>query len=71
MSDDVKRWPALYQPLGSLAGPEVATMVLASDYDALKTENERLREVLENVRHGTVCPAQVGWLDADQMKVRG
>jgi hypothetical protein len=32
---DVKRWTAMYQPLGSLAGPEVATMVLASDYDAL------------------------------------
>jgi hypothetical protein len=31
---DVKRWTALYHPLGSLAGPEVATMVLASDHDA-------------------------------------
>ena len=27
-------------------------------------EIERLREVLENVQHGTVCPAQPGWLDA-------
>jgi hypothetical protein len=30
----------------------------------LEAENARLREVLENVQHGTVCPAQPGWLDA-------
>ena len=33
---EVKRWFATYHPLGNLAGPEGATMVLASDYDALK-----------------------------------
>jgi hypothetical protein len=27
-------------------------------------EIERLREVLENVQHGTVCPAHPGWLNA-------
>jgi D-Tyr-tRNAtyr deacylase len=31
---------------------------------ALREENERLREVLCNVQHGHVCPAQPGWLDA-------
>ena len=35
---DVKRWLAMYQPLGSLASPEVSTMVLASDYDALRAK---------------------------------
>ena len=30
----------------------------------LEAENARLLEVLENVQHGTVCPAQPGWLDA-------
>jgi hypothetical protein len=46
---DVKRWLAMYHPLGDLAGPEVATMVLASDYDALKAENARLRKALQEL----------------------
>ena len=46
---DVKRWPALYHPLGSLAGPEVAMMVLASDYDALMAENARLKQQVEQL----------------------
>ena len=32
---EVKRWSAMYYPLGNLAGPEAATMVFASAYDAL------------------------------------
>ncbi len=47
---EVKRWVALHHPQGSLAGPEMATMVLASDYDALKAENERLRNALRKYR---------------------
>ena len=39
----VKRWTAAYHPLGSVAGPEVATMVLASDYDALMAELDTAR----------------------------
>ena len=39
--------------------------VLAADaIKALREENERMREVLCNVQHGHVCPAQPGWLDA-------
>jgi hypothetical protein len=33
------------------------------DYEALRAENERLREALENAQHGVCCPAQQGWLD--------
>jgi hypothetical protein len=47
---EVKRWTAMYHPLGSLAGPEVATMVLSEDYDALKAENERLAAALDEAR---------------------
>ena len=45
---EVKRWSAMYYPLGNLASPEAATMVFASDYDAKAAECERLRE--ENER---------------------
>ena len=45
---EVKRWSAMYYPLGNLASPEAATMVFASDYDAKAAECERLRE--ENAR---------------------
>ena len=48
---NVERYRALYA-----ASSDNAARYLA--------ENARLREVLENVQHGTVCPAQPGWLDA-------
>ena len=37
---------------------------LRAENAALRAECERMREVLCNVQHGHVCPAQVGWLDA-------
>ena len=40
---EVKRWSSMYYPLGNLAGPEAATMVFASDFDAKAAECERLR----------------------------
>ena len=43
----VKRYPAQYQPQDN-AGSEVATMVLASDYDALLAQAERLAGVIHN-----------------------
>ena len=55
---EVKRWSAMYYPLGNLAGPEAATMVFASAYDAKAAECERLR-------------ATVARLDAEVEKLRG
>jgi hypothetical protein len=55
LMSDVKRWTALYEPLGSLAGAEVATMVLASDHDAfaLRLDAElkaELKAVIQDCR---------------------
>ena len=36
----------------------------AFELERQAAEIERLREVLCNVQHGHVCPAQPGWLDA-------
>ena len=36
----LRLWTPMYEPLGFLAGSEVATMVLASDYDAIKAERD-------------------------------
>ena len=42
----VKRWPAQYMPQNN-AGPEVATMVLATDYDKLVALGNAMAEAIE------------------------
>ena len=59
-------WSAASAALAAAEAAQVAAYEAraADAIKALREENERMREVLCNVQHGHVCPAQPGWLDA-------